>query len=176
MLIDFSNQWSLVKRPGIIADAHEYISRGIDSMTLVPYQCVKLIFDLSITPLAPSELLKIYAKSFSMLAFFASGDREIAGLVRRFMEKPQEGIFDPQKFQIAAGGGLKPKEECLQNVDKQVRQLLLNLMLEEKIWLRGNPRIVTYCPAVIARKYHKNTIRDIFDWTLDLFGSLTESN
>jgi hypothetical protein len=174
-MVQFSNKWSLTRRPGTIHDVHEFISRGIDSMTFVPYQCIVLIRDLSETPLTREALLNSYSKSYPLLAIFASGDREILGLTRRFMEKPEDGFFDSQMFKIGGSGGIIPDQKAFQSVEVRVRRLLLQWMIDGSIWSRGIPREVTYCPAVVARHQgKKNVIREIFDWSLELFAELNQ--
>lgn len=164
----FSNHWNLVRKQKAFFTANEFISRGIDSMTAVPYQMVQLLYTILGEDTPAEKILNVYEKSYPMLAFFASGDREIFGQLRRVLEDSND-LFDPQYFYIKNGTSLLPTPKALEVKEIEVRKNNYHFMRTESIWFRGKPRVVTYCPAVVARWNQKNVIREIHQTTLEMF-------
>jgi hypothetical protein len=169
-LVIFANHWRLTRRDSTQLTLSQFVARGVDSMTMVPYQLLAMIAEMIEDKNDLVTVLDIYSRSFPIIAIFASGDRELYGQLRRNLENTQ-GVFDFQYFQLTEKRGVYLRSGVLLAKEIEVRRNNFQFMLNGSIWYRGKPRIVSYCPAVAARAATKpNVVRDVFDWSLQLLG------
>jgi hypothetical protein len=175
-MVTFANKWHLARKQGKIEDVHEFIARGLESMTVVPYQFVDLIWNLKDKNITRESLLETYRNSFSSLIYFANGDRDVLGQTRRRLEIPGTGRLDPKYFTISPEkNAIALKKDLVEHVENETRRSIVEEMKQDTIWQRGTPtRTITYCPASSARKGRVNDIKVVYDWTGELFQELNE--